>query len=294
MTGPDVVRFTTYNLLDLFGADTAEARQHYETIVAVIRALDTDVLAVQEVLAPDPAAAAERLRGLADDAGMRCEVPGSPGSAGSAAPDAAVAFGGHGYHVGLMWRDGIEPVPGSLRSLEHGRTRLRASQINGAKVGPQMKGNRWQSVTLLKHRGKKMLPSVLLHMIETALPIDRSLHFSEAQFTVHEVQYQIVLIAHVQYLGLTDATEIVGLPSRSWVERRLVQLYLPCALWARRRTDRLGGKAFEDSCRKGSNVRIVVVQPTGGHKGGSLARERCLSRQGCYDAPNGMASSPVN
>ena len=30
-------------------------------------------------------------------------------------PDAALAFGGHGYHVGLMWRDGIEPVPGSLR-----------------------------------------------------------------------------------------------------------------------------------------------------------------------------------
>jgi endonuclease/exonuclease/phosphatase (EEP) superfamily protein YafD len=28
-----------------------------------------------------------------------------------------VAFGGHGYHVGLMWRDGIEPVPGSLRCL---------------------------------------------------------------------------------------------------------------------------------------------------------------------------------
>src|ERR1700749_769099 len=112
VTGPRSVRFTTYNLLNLFAADTAEARQHYEAIVAVIRALDTDVLAVQEILAPDAAASAERLRGLADDAGMRCEVPGSPGSPGS---DAAVAFGGHGYHVGLMWRDGIEPVPGSLR-----------------------------------------------------------------------------------------------------------------------------------------------------------------------------------
>ena len=117
MTGPGAVRFTTYNLLDLFAADTAEARQHYETVVAVIRALDADVLAVQEVLAPDRAAAGERLRGLADDAGMRCEVPGSPGSAGAAAPDAAVAFGGHGYHVGLMWRNGIEPVPGSLMAI---------------------------------------------------------------------------------------------------------------------------------------------------------------------------------
>jgi endonuclease/exonuclease/phosphatase family metal-dependent hydrolase len=115
VTGPDSVRFTTYNLLNLFAADTAEARQHYEAIVAVIRALDTDVLAVQEILAPDAATAAERLRGLADDAGMRCEVPGSPGPADSPAPGVAVAFGGHGYHVGLMWRDGIAPVPGSLR-----------------------------------------------------------------------------------------------------------------------------------------------------------------------------------
>jgi len=106
------VRFTTYNLLNLFAAGPAEARQHYDVIVAVIRALDTDVLAVQEILAPDAATAAERLRGLADDAGMRCEVPASPDSPGS---ETAVAFGGHGYHVGLMWRDGIEPVPGTLR-----------------------------------------------------------------------------------------------------------------------------------------------------------------------------------
>jgi endonuclease/exonuclease/phosphatase family metal-dependent hydrolase len=153
VTGPGAVRFTTYNLLDLFAADTAEARQHYEMIVAVIRALDTDVLAVQEVLAPDPAAAAERLRGLAADAGMRCEVPGSSGSAGSAAPDAAVAFGGHGYHVGLMWRDGIEPVPGSLRcyggrdfwhglalvTLDVGGTRIRHGSFHATPFSPGMR-----------------------------------------------------------------------------------------------------------------------------------------------------------
>ena len=109
-TSPSSVLFTSYNVLNLFAADSAEARQHYEMIVGVIRALDTDVLAVQEILAPDSDTAAQRLRQLADDAGLRCEVPGP-----AAARDAALAFGGHGYHVGLMWRDGIEPVPGSLR-----------------------------------------------------------------------------------------------------------------------------------------------------------------------------------
>jgi hypothetical protein len=58
--------------------------------------------------------AAGRLRQLAHDVGLRCEVPGPAGR------EAAVAVGGHGYHVGLMWRDGIEPVPGSLRRLGGG------------------------------------------------------------------------------------------------------------------------------------------------------------------------------
>jgi hypothetical protein len=105
------VRFTTYNLLDLFGAETAEARQHYETIAGVIRALDADVLAVQEILAPDAATAAGRLRTLADDVGMRCEVPGPAGPSGPSGSEAAVAFGGHGYHVGLMWREGSSRCP---------------------------------------------------------------------------------------------------------------------------------------------------------------------------------------
>ena len=77
VTAPGSVLFSTYNLLNLFAADTAEERQHYEAVTGVIRALDTDVLAVQEILAPDAGTAAQRLRRLAYDAGMRCEVPGS-------------------------------------------------------------------------------------------------------------------------------------------------------------------------------------------------------------------------
>jgi endonuclease/exonuclease/phosphatase family protein len=113
------VRFGTYNLLDLFAADTPEHQRHYETVAGVIRELDADVLAVQEILAPDAETAARRLRQLAGDTGMNCEVPGPGDPGGSGGPDgggqAAIAFGGHGYHVGLMWRDGIEPRPGSLR-----------------------------------------------------------------------------------------------------------------------------------------------------------------------------------
>jgi endonuclease/exonuclease/phosphatase family metal-dependent hydrolase len=163
----EFVRFTTYNLLNLFAADTAEDRQHYETITGVIRALDADVLAVQEILAPDAATAAERLRRLADDAGMRCEVPGSAGSAGPSGAGAgggsevAVAFGGHGYHVGLMWREGIEPVPGSLRcyggrdfwhglalvTLDVGGTRIRHGSFHATPFSPGLRAD--QNVRLI-------------------------------------------------------------------------------------------------------------------------------------------------
>ena len=111
------VRFTCYNMLDLFADDSPAARSHYDDIVGVIRSLDPDVLAVQEILAADEVTAGHRLRQLAGDTGLRCDVPGAgrDGTGPAADTRPAVAFGGHGYHVGLMWRDGIEPVPGSLR-----------------------------------------------------------------------------------------------------------------------------------------------------------------------------------
>jgi len=125
---PDLVRFTTYNVLNLFEDDSARQREHYKLVVEVIRELDPDVLAVQEILAPDQRTAQSRLRRLADDVGLRCLVPARPAArpattraaARGAASRPALAPGAHGYHVGLMWRDGITPVPGSLRCYGEG------------------------------------------------------------------------------------------------------------------------------------------------------------------------------
>ena len=89
------VWFGTYNLLDLFAADTAEHQRHYETVAGVIAGLDADVLAVQEILAPDAETAARRLRQLAGDAGLNCEVPG-PGASG-------------GPGARLVLRPGVKP-----------------------------------------------------------------------------------------------------------------------------------------------------------------------------------------
>lgn len=109
---PQVIRFSTYNVLDLFAGDPAGETEHYRLVVESIRALRTDVLAVQEIRAPDLTVAQQRLRRLADDTGLHCLVPGS----GDSEPVPALGLGTRGYHVGLLWRDGISPLPGSFAS----------------------------------------------------------------------------------------------------------------------------------------------------------------------------------
>jgi endonuclease/exonuclease/phosphatase family metal-dependent hydrolase len=100
------VRFATYNTLNLFESDSPDERDRYGRVVEVIRGLDADVVAVQEIIAPDVEVAATRLRTLADDAGMACAYePGRP----------AIAAGRQRFHVGLLWRPELTVLPGSFR-----------------------------------------------------------------------------------------------------------------------------------------------------------------------------------
>jgi endonuclease/exonuclease/phosphatase family metal-dependent hydrolase len=106
-----VVLFASYNTLDLFQARLERDREHYRQVVDVISGLRPDVLAVQEIRGTRPQQAAQRLRVLARDTGMACDVP----SAGRGEPRVALAAGSRGYHCGLLWRPGLEVVPGSFR-----------------------------------------------------------------------------------------------------------------------------------------------------------------------------------
>ena len=65
------VRFTTYNVLDLGAGDSSADREHYGLVVASIRALDPDVLAIQEIRGADGQSARRLMRRLSDDTGLR-------------------------------------------------------------------------------------------------------------------------------------------------------------------------------------------------------------------------------
>lgn len=109
------VRFCTYNLLD-YGTDPGRAALVHEVVTGIRRdaeaAGDQLVLAVQEIIAPDPVdegdpdkawLAARRLAELAEATGLRHEhAPGKP----------ALALGNHRFHTALLWADGLTPAGG--------------------------------------------------------------------------------------------------------------------------------------------------------------------------------------
>src|SRR5262249_61310277 len=54
--------------------------------------------------------------------------------------------------------------------------RFLSAEIDGAEIGSEMEGDGGQRKTLLKHCGKQMLASVLLHVVEAAGATQGPLH----------------------------------------------------------------------------------------------------------------------
>uniref|UniRef100_UPI003F49398A endonuclease/exonuclease/phosphatase family protein n=1 Tax=Amycolatopsis sp. CA-293810 TaxID=3239926 RepID=UPI003F49398A len=120
-----MITLLSVNTWNLYGSDGAEDQQRFRAMEELIRSRDADIIAVQEIISTGEAAAAAAgrrtpttqdktpgaiagLRRLAEATGRRCEVAGDP----------AVAVGGNIHHTGLLWRDGIDPVPGTMQLLQ--------------------------------------------------------------------------------------------------------------------------------------------------------------------------------
>jgi endonuclease/exonuclease/phosphatase family metal-dependent hydrolase len=117
------IRFASVNTLNLY-ADPGEAARHAR-VEEMIRRLDADVIAVQEIVADDAdpgekaRRAGARLAQVAEAVGRRCALAGQP----------VLAAGGGIHHVGLLWRDGITPVPGRVRRFGRGHAGLWHSMV---------------------------------------------------------------------------------------------------------------------------------------------------------------------
>jgi endonuclease/exonuclease/phosphatase family metal-dependent hydrolase len=108
-----MIKIMTWNMRDLFLAGARETR--LETFGRVLEEIDPDVVCVQEIRGSDPGGCLAKL-GQAAGVDWRA-TPGRFGEDGAELPTAAVGVGDAGFHVGLLWRYGITPVPGSFRQL---------------------------------------------------------------------------------------------------------------------------------------------------------------------------------
>src|SRR5580692_11618080 len=147
-TSPDSVLFTTYNTLNLFQDDTPLQRDRYQLVVDSIRALDTDVLAVQEIRAPDEPTAQKRLRELAEDVGMFCTVP-EPDREGRP----ALAMRGHGSEY--FWH--------SLASvtLDVGGTRVRHAAHHATPFGRRLRADQNEVLVALATGPPQGMPTLV-------------------------------------------------------------------------------------------------------------------------------------
>jgi endonuclease/exonuclease/phosphatase family metal-dependent hydrolase len=107
-----MIRIVTWNLRDFYGGprDTRVG-----AIGEVLKEIDPDVVCVQEIRGSGPDRSLAR---LGDAAGLDWRAtPGWISEDDAEAPTAAVGIGAADFHVGLLWRPGIIPVPGSFRQI---------------------------------------------------------------------------------------------------------------------------------------------------------------------------------
>lgn len=126
------MRFGTYNVQKLFGSDTPAERERHRLVCEVIRGLNVDVLAVQEVHATSPGMAAARLVDLAHRVGMTAyhREPATDAGPEHQVEKIAVGISPHDLHLGLLWDpQRVEVVEGTFRSypkenMHHGLIKM--------------------------------------------------------------------------------------------------------------------------------------------------------------------------
>ncbi|SEP53751.1 endonuclease/exonuclease/phosphatase family protein [Amycolatopsis saalfeldensis] len=109
-----IITLVTANLLKYGGSPGSQELARFAEVERMLRTIDADVLAVQEIMAGAPpfapgapgerAAAEQSLHQIADAIDRRCAVADEP----------VLALGGDRHHTALLWRKDIDVVPGTV------------------------------------------------------------------------------------------------------------------------------------------------------------------------------------
>jgi hypothetical protein len=74
---------------------------------------------------------------------------------------------------------------------------------------------------------KNMLPRVLLHVIEAAVPVQGAFQHIVSQFTIQQMPHQAIIGRYVQHLPAGEDASVVGLTAAGGVESGAIIAALP-------------------------------------------------------------------
>ncbi len=156
-------------------------------------------------------------------------------------------------------------ICGPLGAFEDFFGRFRAPQIDGAQFASEMERNRGQAEAFLKHGGQQMLAGVLLHVVETAGPVDAALGFAEFDGLIHHVDDSVLGVADIDDVGIAHLAEVVWLASGRRIERSLIQNDFPGGGFGFREGRNQSRLTTYDPCGEFRCECVVVIQSARGH-----------------------------
>src|SRR5258708_22607683 len=120
-----------------------------------------------------------------------------------------------------------------------------------------------------------MLAGVLLHMVETARPVNAAVNAPWGHGAVHHMKDAVFVVANIKNVGIAELAEIVRLPSGSGIQQGLIQDDSPMrgeagilSLRDRFATQHLGAEIILK--------RIVVVETARLHYCSILSQANCV------------------
>ncbi len=118
-------------------------------------------------------------------------------------------------------------VGGAFRAFEDVVRGLRATQIDAGRIGAEMKRDGRQTEAFKKDGGKEVLAAVLLHVIETAGPIEAGRNGTLAELGVNDMQNLIAIVANVKNAGLAELAEVIRLAAGRRIKGGLIEQDAP-------------------------------------------------------------------
>jgi len=86
-----------------------------------------------------------------------------------------------------------------------------SGDVDAAVLLAQMKAFCFVAVLILKYRGEQVLPAVLLHVVEAALPVKHSEGFTACQGLGQDVVNRPPFFKNIQQGNTIDGSQIMGL-----------------------------------------------------------------------------------